>query len=267
MEKDKLIQQLEEIDNAGLLKSLWDFINDVTPEKIKEKLDQLDQLQIKTQKHIDSLLKEQKSFQKNIPQSIQFKLKVYQSLEVKIQSLNGIDKIEQRIKELSQIDEKALLKPIPIVATTVSKSTTADAIFEMDWDVLVLDEASMINLAYVYTLATIVKKKIVVFGDPQQLPPIAMNNDKLVQEWYAIDVFQKASKANFDTMINWHLKNQSLTVFLDSQYRMSPQIYQLINKSFYNNQLKNCRSDSPEYAGVCFVDTTKFNPVTKQLHK
>jgi len=82
--------------------------------------------------------------------------------------LGGIEKIEQKIKELSQIDEKELLKPIPIVATTVSKSTTSDGIFELDWDVLVLDEASMINLAYIYVLATIVKKKVVVFEDPQQ---------------------------------------------------------------------------------------------------
>jgi len=94
-----------------------------------------------------------------------------------------------------------------------------------------------------------------------------MNTDKLVQEWYATDVFQKASKANFDTMLFWHLNNGDFTVFLDSQYRMAPQIYQLINETFYDGRLKNERYGYPKYSGVCFVDTTKYNPVVKQLNK
>jgi len=82
-EKSDLKQQLEDIKTAGLLKSLWNFLNDVTPEKIQERLHQINQLKIKTRLDLENFLKEQKIIQKNSPPFLQFKLKVYQSLETK----------------------------------------------------------------------------------------------------------------------------------------------------------------------------------------
>ena len=112
-----------------------------------------------------------------------------------------------------------------------------------------LDEAGQCNEAEFY-LATAFPRvsRIVVVGDPQQLPPTTID--------------RKCKEAGFGTswMERIQLLCPSKVHLLDTQYRMDPLILKFPNQEFYGNRIKSgecVRSRSPAILRpVGFVDTS-----------
>ncbi len=115
------------------------------------------------------------------------------------------------------------------------------------WDVVVIDEAGQ-ALAPACLVAIAHADKVILAGDPHQLPPTIKSN-------------QPAARPLSTTLLDVVVKvNEEAVYFLDTQYRMNEQIMHFSNLKFYQERLKahpsvqnHCWHE--EQPPVIFIDT------------
>jgi hypothetical protein len=154
-----------------------------------------------------------------------------------------------------------------IVATTFAKSFIDLRFSNLRFDTVIIDEASMAPIPAVYHSAMLAKKRVIIVGDFEQLPPIAMNNESIaVRNWMMKDAFEVAGIAQNPRK---SLDDGKL-IMLRCQYRMHPQISALVNQLTYHGLLEDGTERAmprmqpmPESALV-FVDTSTLNTWCKR---
>jgi DNA replication ATP-dependent helicase Dna2 len=121
-------------------------------------------------------------------------------------------------------------------SSSVTAMTATRAAFGLDMlrqipvpDLLVMDEASQLSLAYALALMPL-GKAVLFAGDPEQLSPIVRTDSYDAQRWLGESPFAWRSK----------LARDEATVFLDEQSRMAPKICAVVGAQFYNGNLKVC---------------------------
>ena len=100
-----------------------------------------------------------------------------QELAKRVDDVGGGAFLEQEIERLSTVNERHELKKRNLVATTLAKVCTSELFFGLKFDTVVVDEASMANMAFLLVMASKAKSHVVITGDPMQLPPIAITED------------------------------------------------------------------------------------------
>jgi ssDNA-binding Zn-finger/Zn-ribbon topoisomerase 1 len=178
-----------------------------------------------------------------------------------------LGQIRERIaaidRELAALEQEVLAR-CRILATTVYRTYLGKSA-SRQFDVVVIDEASMLMPPLVYYAAGLATQSVTVAGDFRQLPPIVMSDEPLAGEWLKRDVFEKAG-------IPERLQLREPTphlVPLRTQYRMREPICEIINSLFYDGKL---RSDPSVSCGggafplgtspLLYVDTSPFHPWT-----
>lgn len=143
-------------------------------------------------------------------------------LELETKLANILEKTRQK--------EIQFLKEAKIVGTTLAKAASDPAIFEKEYDLVIVDEVSQ---AYIPQLgfAASLAKRIIVCGDFKQLPPIAVGRNPLISEWLREDIFHKAGVTQ---SINEGLLHPQL-LLLKEQRRMHPDISSFTNKHIYHS--------------------------------
>ncbi|MCA1319480.1 AAA family ATPase [Bacillus tianshenii] len=142
-----------------------------------------------------------------------------------------------RIMEKIRQKEMDFLEDAFIIGTTLAKAAGDKTIYEKDYDVVIVDEASM---AYVpqAAFAASLGRHVIICGDFKQLPPIASARHELVDKWLREDIFHLAGVA--DTVGNGMLHPQLL--LLKEQRRMHPDISSFTNMHIYHSLV----GDHPE---------------------
>lgn len=121
-----------------------------------------------------------------------------------------------------------------VVATTLSRAVIDDRLWLADWDVVILDEASMAPLPFVLAFALRDATTLSIFGDFRQLPPICVSSEGAAQRWFGQDVFE------FGEVTHAHelgLVDPRLSV-LRTQFRMGEQICEAVNQFAYGGLLR-----------------------------
>ncbi|MBU8877369.1 AAA family ATPase [Bacillus sp. FJAT-29790] len=143
-------------------------------------------------------------------------------LEIEKKLASVLEKIRQK--------EIQFLKEAMVIGTTLAKAANDAAIYEKDFDLVIVDEASM---AYVPQAAFAVSlaKRAIICGDFKQLPPIATARHPLVSEWLREDVFHQSGVSEWvnDGKLHPHL------FLLKEQRRMHPDISAFTNKYIYHS--------------------------------
>lgn len=121
-----------------------------------------------------------------------------------------------------------------------------------NFDVILIDEASMVPLPIAYYLGGIPTERVVIAGDFRQLPPIARSEADVVTKWYARDIFFAAGVVDD---VNARRSRENLAK-LTSQFRSHSDLCALINERFYSGELTSR-----------FTDTTNltFHPAVEYL--
>ncbi|WP_066062477.1 AAA domain-containing protein [Neobacillus soli] len=143
-------------------------------------------------------------------------------LELETKILKVLDKIRQK--------EIQFVKDAFVVGTTLAKAASDPAIYEKEFDVVILDEASMAYVPQAAFAATLAKR-VIICGDFKQLPPIASSRDPLVTLWLKEDIFHRAG------VVDW-IKNGRLhphLFLLKEQRRMHPDISAFTNQYIYHS--------------------------------
>ncbi|WP_096154478.1 AAA domain-containing protein [Bacillus sp. FJAT-45066] len=137
-----------------------------------------------------------------------------------------LSRLQERIRQ----KELKILEEAKVIGTTLAKAARDQNIYESDYDVVILDEASM---AYIpqSAFAASLGKRIIICGDFKQLPPIASGRHPLIEKWLKEDVFNGAGiveSVSSDTL-HPHL------FLLKEQRRMHPHISSFTNKYIYHS--------------------------------
>jgi len=160
-----------------------------------------------------------------------------------------------------------------LVATTITSVYVNSFLLSREFDVVVVDELSMISLVSVLLVASRATSKFVGAGDPMQLPPVLkLEHPKqapVAQEWLGKDLFTYLGVTIFDA-----IKGEKDCVLLDCQGRMHPVIAAPINHFIYQGMLTNreetknfpARGPYPEWP-LMLVDSSKSEAKTEKESK
>jgi superfamily I DNA and/or RNA helicase len=194
--------------------------------------------------------------------------------------------------ELDELAQKLILEA-KVIATTLTKSYTSKTVLSRDYDCVILDEASMAPMPALFYAAGLAKEKVIVIGDFFQLPPVAKHQvlrdknkseqqareeEELVQKWLMDDIFESVGIAAA-------VRNASPTpenfTQLKMQYRMDPDIAELVNKLVYGKyDAKYTLESSPTTHGrwlnllakeplanahIGIIDTSEGRPIAAKI--
>jgi len=181
-----------------------------------------------------------------------------------VEDFGGENALITFINKTLNIDIKKFFKSKLLVGATIARVITNNILFEREYDVLIVDESSMIGITHLLILASLVKETMIFAGDPRQLPPIVLSRDEVTKKWMGTDIYTLASKASNEIdLFRWHEENKDFTFFLNKQYRMKTILSDFISANFYNNKLISC-SDNNEEA-IYFISTSNLNPTLNKL--
>lgn len=126
-------------------------------------------------------------------------------------------------------------------------------ICDVDWDYIVIDEASMIDLLTItYVLHKGKGAEFIISGDPKQIPPVVLNNLP------AYNIYDMVGLNDFGAAINDYKRH--IVTALQTQYRSVPVIGDAVSKFAYNGLLKNWdKRVEPKELVLDGIDIKHFN--------
>ncbi len=183
----------------------------------------------------------------------------------------SLDTVRKQLDErrgLLRSLERRLIGRASIILCTLSKAAIEEEIFSRTFDVAIVDEASMAYIPADLFIASLAAKRVAVFGDFRQLPPITQGDTPAIQEWLQPDIFEMAGIV---AAVDGGRPDARMTM-LEEQYRMHPEIAAIVKRRFYANRLTTAAgvaeactpiTDAPPQAGraVILLDTGPLRPL------
>lgn len=275
--RSALLGQLERISTASMAEKL--FYRLLNPKKVQALQDQVLDIDIAIEQlEADFALESSRIHERKTHIS---------ALSEKIQCVNAIltpdtilTELQSRVKQINQEgqglleQERLLNKKFQDLQDKISKNckvsvATASKIYlnstgESKFDIVIIDEASMLVPPVVYLMAGLARQSATIIGDFRQLPPIVRSNEKLAQKWLSRDVFEisgipKLLKAG---------EIPRYLVALKVQYRMCDAICNLVSSFAYpDHALESAPvirtpSESPTIglSPILYIDTGYLKP-------
>ncbi|MBK8979638.1 MAG: AAA family ATPase [Planctomycetes bacterium] len=139
--------------------------------------------------------------------------------------------VEEELEELRQ----RVLNGTRIVGGTVTKCFWSPDDFGT-FDLVVVDEASMVLVPALFLACGMSTGRVLISGDPMQLPPIVASDEESIQQAIGADVFRCAGA----------MEERENVSFLSQQYRMDPEICELVSGPVYSGRLQTSQNRRPE---------------------
>lgn len=109
------------------------------------------------------------------------------------------------------------------------------------FDLVLVDEASMVLLPAIWFVAGLSQSRVAVCGDFRQIPPIVQTNQQAVFEILGPDVFEAVG-------LDDARATDSRMVMLDEQYRMDESICGLISAPMYDGRLRTAKNRTTRFS-------------------
>ena len=157
----------------------------------------------------------------------QEKIKRLKELKLEKSEKSILLKAENKeLREKLREHTEFLVKSSRLVFSTISNFVLSTTLYESKFDNLIVDEASMMAMPSLLALGHNISKRLILVGDFQQLSPISIVKDDLLQD----SVFEMSG-------VNISNTNHPALKQLLSQRRSHKKIVDLINKTFYQGKL------------------------------
>ena len=161
--------------------------------------------------------------------------------ETQLRDLATAKKLQEKLnsfEESAEMVERKLSQYASIVACTLAKLVLDPTIGSRSFEMVVIDEASMVSIPFALAAATVAKSRLTYAGDCQQLPPICQSPYAPATEWFGRNIYRWFDYES--AMMDGHMPPQAS--FLANQYRMTPTIGTLVSDLSYHGKLKTARS-------------------------
>ncbi len=185
------------------------------------------------------------------------------SLETRLQNEMAI--FAARIHELEialQTVEARILNEALLVGCTCAKSTLDVNVSSRRFSTVAVDESSMVSLPQTLWCTNLANKRFLCFGDFRQLPPITLIKPDSGQESYEIMHSSIFERHRLGESLQDALGDPRVAL-LNEQYRMNPEICELVNKWMYGGRLitvpgTGCGAMLSQDPPLALVDTSLF---------
>lgn len=140
---------------------------------------------------------------------------------------------QQRLAQLSQElreQETTVVQKARVIVATMTNVYLSSLIQPERFDGVIVEEAGMAILPTLFYCTALARSKLIMVGDPQQLPPIVQSRDDYVYRAMGRNIFQVAEQKSL---------TEETMVLLDIQYRMHPVIGELVSQLFYQGKLRH----------------------------
>ena len=173
-----------------------------------------------------------------------------------------VAKLRETAAEISAIRE-AVLRNAKIVGATCTKTYLSQKDIGQV-DLVIIDEASMVILPVAWFSAGLARERVVISGDFCQIPPIVPTKQEAIFQELGIDPFT-ATERDKD--------NAPDRKMLNTQYRMRPEICDLISGQMYDHNLKTAPErktpsgdlpPNPFERPLTIIDTSELWPFESQ---
>jgi hypothetical protein len=131
--------------------------------------------------------------------------------------------------ELAAI-EAAVVSGARLVLATMTNAYFSRLLEGERYDVVIIEEAGMATLPTLFYCAALARERVVLVGDPRQLPPIIQSRNE--------HVLRFMGRSIFDVTVP-QLQNAANVALLDTQYRMHPLIGDLVSELYYERSIRN----------------------------
>ncbi|MFC1526275.1 DEAD/DEAH box helicase [Candidatus Latescibacterota bacterium] len=141
--------------------------------------------------------------------------------------------LKERVADLNgqlRREEANVVKGARVVLATMTNVYVNALLQRERFDTVIVEEAGMAVLPTLFYCASLSRDRLVMVGDPQQLPPIVQSSHAYVQRAMGRSIFEV-------TVPEPHASD--LVVMLDTQYRMHPDIGDLVGDLFYGGRLRH----------------------------
>ncbi len=127
-------------------------------------------------------------------------------------------------------EEVRVIREARVVLATMANVYVNRQLTSERFDTVIAEEAGMAVLPTLFYCASLARQRAIMVGDPQQLPPIVQSRQDYVHRAMGRGIFAV-------TVPKPH--NSDLVVMLDTQYRMHPDIGDLVGGLFYDGRLRH----------------------------
>jgi hypothetical protein len=167
-------------------------------------------------------------------------------------------KLYDEQKHRASAEEAKIIASARLVATTLARFRTNNAVLKGPYDIVLIDEVGAATLPEVLLAVAKASQCAVLFGDFMQLgpviPPALEKNDRPdIRRWLKTDAFRHCGIKTPAEALE-HLS----CLVLDTQHRFGPHIMQLANLLAYDGLLKpgsGVRSPSEDDPEIVLIDT------------
>ena len=177
-----------------------------------------------------------------------------------------VPELRETETEIATLQETALrkttLKDARIVGATCTTAYLTKEIGQ--FDLIIVDEASMVLRPAVWFSAGLARERVVISGDFRQIPPIVPTQQETIFQELGLDPFTATDRTKPDA---------PGLAMLTTQYRMHPEICGLISEPMYEGKLRTSPArkkvlgrlpPNPFEKPLTIIDTSDLRPVESQ---
>ena len=191
-------------------------------------------------------------------------LKDFQATVKRIDELGGLMTLRKAVEESGLVNESKLLAAKNFIGTTLSTALADVRVRETPFDLVMVDDAEVINLPSLAALAAHAKDKLVVVGDPFQVDPESASNTELAQAWLQRDIFMYAAQTEeLHKLFDWSQQNSRWSVFLSSQFAVTPKLSLFVGSILFDDKLNVFASPNAK-GKIYFFDTSLLKAQCQQ---
>lgn len=288
-EKELLERRLMDAREAGFLRRIFSGLN---PQRIEAELEkkQAELIEIQAEsKQLEDALPRLRSLAEDARQALDAAQRALEKLapvpavaevvsqlqrcQSEVKRLEGELKAIQR--EIAQLAER-VIREAKVIGATLSKLTTAQELYQAQFDDVIVDEASMIPQPHLWFASTLSTKRIVILGDFRQLAPICVADESGVAlKRMGTSIYVESGIIDGNEKVQGE---DPRLVSLRRQYRMHEVIGELANELVYvpdgnplDHHAKPDRTDRGRRAlpesdsPIVLCDTSSANPWCARL--
>ena len=215
------------------------------------------------EQHAAELKKKKRQLKKKIAQ---VDAKARKSKQQRDELVPELRETETEIATLQETESTALrkttLKDSRIVGATCTTAYLTKEIGQ--FDLVIVDEASMVLRPAVWFSAGLARERVVISGDFRQIPPIVPTQQETIFQELGLDPFTATERTKPDA---------PGLAMLTTQYRMHPEICELISEPMYEGKLRTSPArkkvlgrlpPNPFEKPLTIIDTSDLRPVESQ---
>lgn len=246
-EKEEYEKRLARLDANGFLASIAAFVSSDKQDELKSLIMMVSTKMDSKLRDYDQLTQKVNAYKTtNANKAAEVKGAKTEMASIVIDETRIKERIAKLKEELVTAIGQDFFKDAKLAGVTLMSAATNKKIKDAKFDVIIIDEGSMANLPMILLAINCVSEKVIVFGDPMQLSPVAKTKNLKASLFDVLGITE--------AFVEGKLHPKAL--MLDTQFRCHPDIAELTSKLFYGGLLKNGRK----------VETSKKAMYIKNTH-